>query len=161
MSDAVPLLAPKTGLTPLELAQDVLARIEAALGYARHRRGKFRWRASAVRVTALVLSATSTIILGWQDLDFWSGLAFSLVALTTAVNTVEPFFAWRSRWVLMEETQYRLHRLHDDLCYYVAAHRPEQLDIATIKTMFDRYQGIWEQQSDRWLEYRRTAVPGG
>ncbi|HEV2778616.1 MAG TPA: SLATT domain-containing protein [Actinophytocola sp.] len=161
MSDTAAPGATKTGLTPLELAQDVLVRIDKALEYARHRRGKFRWRASAVRVSALALSATSTIILGWQDLDFWSGLAFSLVALTTAVNTLEPFFAWRSRWVLMEETQYRLHRLHDDLSYYLAAHRPDQLDLATVTTMFERYQGIWESQSDRWLEYRRTAAPGG
>ena len=42
-----------------------------------------------------------------QDLDFWSGLGFSLVALVTVINAVEPFFNWRSRWVLMEEAQYR------------------------------------------------------
>lgn len=28
------------------------------------------------------MSATSTIILGWQDLNVWTGLAFSLIALT-------------------------------------------------------------------------------
>jgi hypothetical protein len=137
----------------------VLARIERANEYARSRKGRYRRRSSIVKVCALMLSATSTIILGWQDLDFWSGLAFSLVALTTIVNALEPFFAWRSRWVLMEETQYRLYRLRDDLSYYVAGRQPNELDIATINQMFDDYQRIWDQLGNRWLEYRRTAVP--
>jgi hypothetical protein len=151
---------PKTGLTAVELAQDVLARIEEANRYARERKRRFRRRSATVKVGALVLSATSTIILGWQDLDFWTGLAFSLVALMTVVNAFEPFFAWRSRWVLMEETQYRFYRLHDDLSYYVAGRQPEELDLDTITRFFDDYQRIWDQQGDRWLEYRRTAAAG-
>lgn len=50
-----------------------------------------------MKVAALTLSAAATIILGVQDLDFWAGLGFSLVALATAVSAVEPFFNWRSR----------------------------------------------------------------
>jgi len=150
---------PRPGLTPLELAQDVVARIERANQYARTRKGRFRRRSAIVKVCALALSAISTIILGWQDLDFWSGLAFSLVALTTVVNAIEPFFAWRSRWVLMEETQYRLYRLRDDLTYYIASRRPDEVDVAVIESAFRDYQRSWEQLSERWLEFRRTAVP--
>lgn len=144
----------------VELAQDVLARIEEANSYARERKRRFRRRSATVKVGALVLSATSTIILGWQDLDFWTGLAFSLVALMTVVNAFEPFFAWRSRWVLMEETQYRFYRLKDDLSYYIAGRGPEELDPDVITKFFDDYQRIWDQQSDRWMEYRRTAITG-
>jgi hypothetical protein len=61
-------------------------------------------------VASLILSGASTIILGLQNLDFWTELGFSLVAIATRVNALEPFFAWRSRWVLMEETQYRFYR---------------------------------------------------
>jgi hypothetical protein len=46
-----------------------------------------------------------------------TGLAFSLVAAGTLVNAVEPFFNWRSRWNLMERTQYRLQRIRDELEY--------------------------------------------
>jgi hypothetical protein len=49
-----------------------------------------------------VLSGASTIILGVQNLDFRAGLGFALVALTTVVAAVEPFFNWRSRRLLME-----------------------------------------------------------
>lgn len=107
---------------------------------------------------SLILPVTSTIILGLQQLNLWTGIAFSLVAIVTAVNTLEPFFAWRSRWVLMEEAQYKFYRLRDELTYYIAASKPDQLDESRIQNMFDEYQQIWDQLSNRWMEYRRTPV---
>jgi hypothetical protein len=59
------------------------------------------------RIVSLVLAVASTIILGLQQLNFWTGLAFSFVAVGTLVSAVEPFFNWRSRWILMEEAQYK------------------------------------------------------
>ena len=151
---------PRPGLTSLELARDLLSRIERGNEYARTRKKRFRSRSSAVRVGSLAISSTSTIILGLQQLNFWTGIAFSLVTVVTVVNILEPFFAWRSRWVLMEEAQYKFYRLRDDLTFYLAAHQPDQLDKATIKDMFDKYQEIWDQLSSRWLEYRRTSELG-
>jgi hypothetical protein len=43
---------------------------------------------------SLVLAVSSTIILGLQQLNFWTGLAFSFVAVGTLVSAVEPFFNW-------------------------------------------------------------------
>lgn len=160
MQDSTQTELPEPGRTPLQLARDVMARIDRANDYARARKDRFRRRSAGVKVGGLALSAIATIILGWQDLDVWTGLAFSLVALTTAVNALEPFFAWRSRWVLMEETQYRLYRLRDDLSYYIASRKAEQLDGADIRAIFDQYQNIWDQLGSRWLEYRRTAGSG-
>jgi hypothetical protein len=100
-----------------------------------------------VRMTSLILTVTSTIILGLQNLNVWTGIAFSLVAVVTAVNTLEPFFAWRSRWVLMEEAQYKFYRLRDELTYYIAAKEPDQLDESRLRDMFDEYQKIWDQLS--------------
>ena len=80
------------------------------------------------------------------------------MAIVTAVNTLEPFFAWRSRWVLMEEAQYKFYRLRDELTYYIAASKPDQLDESRIQNMFDEYQQIWDQLSNRWMEYRRTPA---
>jgi hypothetical protein len=104
------------------------------------------------------LTVTSTIILGLQKLNFWTGIAFSLVAVVTAINTLEPFFAWRSRWVLMEEVQYEFYRLRDELTYYIAATKPEDLDESKLRSMFDQYQQVWAKLSNRWKEYRR--IPG-
>jgi hypothetical protein len=109
-------------------------------------------------MVSLILTVTSTIILGLQKLNVWTGIAFSLIAVVTAVNTLEPFFAWRSRWVLMEEAQHKFYRLRDELTYYLAANQPDQLDEPTLRNMFDEYQQIWDQLGSRWMEYRRTPA---
>jgi hypothetical protein len=84
-------------------------RVSNSNSYARARKARFRLLSSTTKVLSLVLSGASTIILGLQDLNFWAGLAFSLVALTTIVEGVEPFFNWRSRWVLAEAAQHRFY----------------------------------------------------
>jgi hypothetical protein len=144
------------GLTTAELAQELLSRIERGNDYARSRRNRFRIRSSSVKVASLALSVASTIILGLQKLNFWTGIAFALVAVVTVVNTLEPFFAWRSLWVLMENTQYRFYRLRDELTYYIAATPPDELDEARIREIFDEYQRIWDQLGNRWMEFRRV-----
>src|SRR5262249_57372701 len=97
---------------------------------------------------------SATIILGLQSLNAWTSIGFSLVAAVTVVNALEPFFAWRPLWVLMEEAQHRFYRLRDDLTYYIAECEPDQLATAKIRGMFDDYQQIWDQLGSRWLESR-------
>jgi hypothetical protein len=150
---------PRPGLSPAELAQDLVTLIDQGNAYARSRKNRFRSSSSVVKMVSLGLPVASTIILGLQKLNVWTGIAFSLVAVVTAVNTLEPFFAWRSRWVLMEEAQYKFYRLRDELTYYISSNQPDQLDGSKLHAMFDVYLQIWDQLSNRWMEYRRT--PGG
>jgi Protein of unknown function (DUF4231) len=152
---------PSTGLTPLELAQDLLSRIDRGNNYARSRKNRFRSRSVAVRLISLLLAVASTIILGLQELNVWTGTAFALIAIVTTVSSLESFFSWRSRWVLMEETQSRFYSLRDDLTYYIASNKPDQLEETRIRQYFDRYQRIWDQLTDRWMEYRRASGRSG
>jgi hypothetical protein len=99
---------PPVGLSPFETLLELERWIVRANSYADSRKNKFRFLATVVKLLSLALSAVATVILGLQDLDFWAGLAFSLVALTTVINAVEPFFNWRARWVLMEEARVSL-----------------------------------------------------
>lgn len=147
----------KSGLSPHELALDLLGRIDRARDYGRERAARFSRRATALKVGLLTMSATATIILGWQDLDFWTGLAFSLVALTTVFAVLEPYFAWRPLWVLMEESISRFHRLHDDVSHYLAATPNDRVDAAKVAEMFAEYQAIWDRQNTRWGEFRRIS----
>lgn len=110
---AIQSAVPSPGLTPLELAQDLLSRIDQGNKYARSKKRQFRFSSSTVRWISLLLAVASTIILGLQNLNVWTGTAFALIAIVTTVNTLEPFFAWRSRWVLMEDTQSRFYSLRD------------------------------------------------
>jgi hypothetical protein len=152
---------PQPGLSPLALTHDLLARIDRGIAYAKAKRKHLRRASAAIRVGSLVLSAAATIILGLQDLDFWTGLGFALISVATVVNTLEPFFAWRARWVLMEETQYRFHRLHDEVSYYLAATQANQIQQARVRAMFDEYQEIWARLGEGWLEYRKHAPAQG
>jgi hypothetical protein len=152
---------PAPGLTPPELALDILSRIERGNAYARSRKRQFRTRSSAVLLLSLALSVASTIILGLQTLNAWTGVAFAFIAVVTTVNSLEPFFAWRDRWVLMEETQYRFYRLRDELTYYIAATKPDHLDVGKLREIFDEYQGIYERLGSRWMEYRRLGKRDG
>lgn len=95
---------PPTGLPPSELARWVQGQLTAWIEWSEFRRRRFRRSASLVRLLSFAFSVASTVILGLQDLNFWASLAFSLGAVGAAVGAVEPFFNWRARWVLMEES---------------------------------------------------------
>ena len=146
----------RTRLSPDELLAWLQARIAEALSYTRIRRRRFRRGSIAVRLLSLLLSGASTVILGLQNLTFWASLAFSLVAVTTVLSAVEPFFNWRSRWVLMEDMQARLHRLDNDLTYLVAKTGADDLAPDQLDPYFERLQGIWEETSSAWLESRQA-----
>jgi len=146
----------RTRLSPDELLTWLQARIAEALSYTRIRRRRFRRGSIAVRLLSLLLSGASTVILGLQNLTFWASLAFSLVAVTTVLSAVEPFFNWRSRWVLMEDMQARLHRLDHDLTYLVAKTGADGLSPDQLDPYFERLQGIWEETSSAWLESRQA-----
>jgi len=121
------------------------------------RKTRFRVFSSGIKLLSLAISASATIILGLQDLTLWAGLGFALVALVTVINAVEPFFNWRSRWVLAEEAQYRFYRVKDDLDYLVATRPKEQLQIEDLDEFYKRYQENWSKFSEEWLQNRRQG----
>jgi len=149
---------PPSGLAPLELAKDLLSRIDRANSYAKSRKQRFRSSSVVLRLISMSLLVSSTIILGLQNLGVWASIGFALVATVTVVNTLEPFFAWRSRWVLMEESQHQFYRLHDELTFYIAATPTAEIDPDRIRAIFDEYQQIWDQLGTRWLEFRRSPT---
>lgn len=145
--------------TPERVAEHLLEEIRRGNGYAKGKKRRFRRNASFIKVASLFLSAASTVILGLQDLDFWASLAFSLVAVTTVLSAVEPFFNWRSRWILMEEMQYRFYRLEDDLAYYIEKTPSEAITQEEVDRYFATYQELWHDVSRRWLEQRGIEKP--
>lgn len=139
-----------------ELLHWLRSRIADAIDYAKRRQARFRRSAVVLRMTTLALSGIATVILGLQDLSLWASLAFSLVALTTVLGAVEPFFNWRSRWVLMEEMQGKLHRLDTDLEYFLAKTEPASLSPADLDPYYDRLRDTWEETSRAWIEFRKA-----
>jgi len=150
----------RAGLSSIEQAQQLLEWVEIGNRYARERKKRFRRRSSTLRGTTLALSAAATIILGLQNLSLWTGLGFSFIAVVTASNAIEPFFAWRFRWVLMEAAQYEFYKIGDELRYRISANTPETLTPGQIDDLYSQYKKVWEDLSGQWLAHRRHAASG-
>jgi hypothetical protein len=112
------------------------------------RKRRFRRNAAWVRILTLGFTAAST--------------ALPLVALVTVLGALETFFNWRSRWVLMEEAQYRFNRLRDEIDYHLVSTPSTELRHDHLKQFFAVQQTIWDDVSHRWIEFRKLdRAPGG
>jgi hypothetical protein len=93
----------------------------------------------------------------------WAEIALPTVALVTVLGALESFFNWRSPWVLMEETQYRLNRLRDDMDYYLMVTPSDGVEREKLDRFFEEQQLIWSDVSRRWIEFRAAdaSQPSG
>src|SRR3954466_8440269 len=136
--------------------------VSADMDWADSRKDKFRRNASRIKLASLILAALSTVVLGIEAIPARSSIALPLVASVTVLSALETFFNWRSRWVLMEEAQYRLNRLRDEIDYYLTVTQSEMVEREVIDRFFADQQLIWSDVSRRWIEFRSlgTSQPG-
>jgi Protein of unknown function (DUF4231) len=133
--------------------------VSADMDWADDRKDRFRRRASCAKVASLVLAAASTVVLGIAAIPGRVAIALPMVALVTLISALEPFFNWRSRWVLMEEAQYRLNRIRDEMDYYLVTTPGADLDRGRLFRFFTEQQGIWRDVSRKWIEFRKLDQP--
>lgn len=131
--------------------------VSADMDWADDRKARFRRRASTVKVATLTLTAISTVVLGIQALPARATIALPMVAAVGALGALETYFNWRSRWVLMEETRYRLNRLRDEMDYYLVLTPPGELRRERFDGFFEDQQAIWSDVSRRWVQARRSV----
>jgi hypothetical protein len=127
--------------------------------WADSRKSRFRKSSSRTKLTSLILAAASTVVLGIEAIPARSAIALPLVATVTVLGALEAFFNWRSRWVLMEETQYRLNRLRDEIDYYLTVTPPDEVKREALDRFFADQQLIWNDVSRRWIEFRSLDAP--
>jgi hypothetical protein len=137
--------------------------VSADMDWADSRKARFRMRASCAKVTALALTGASTVVLGIPAIPARAAIALPMVALVTLISALEPFLNWRSRWVLMEETRYRLNRIRNEMDYYLVTTPAAELDRDLLYRFFTDQQEIWHDVSRQWVEFRKLdqAQPGG
>jgi hypothetical protein len=63
----------------------------------------------------------------------------------------------------MEETQYRLNRIRDQMDYYLVTTPTGDLALNQLRQFFADQQEIWRDVSQRWIEFRKLdqAQQGG
>jgi hypothetical protein len=111
--------------------------------------------ASLTRLLSLGLSAAATVLLGLADLQGTAEWGFVCAALVTTVGAIEPFFNWRSRWIMAEEAMADWYRLDRELGAYIAGTHEQELDREKLLE-FDRQSTlVWSRFSAQWLEQRR------
>lgn len=135
--------------------------VSADMDWADSRKARFRRRASRVKLGSLILAGLSTVILGIEAIPGRSWVALPLVASVTVLGGLETFFNWRSRWVLMEETQYRLNRLRDEMDYYLTVTPSGAVGREALDRFFAEQQLIWNDVSRRWIEFRALDTQPG
>jgi len=133
--------------------------VSADMEWVDSRKVRFRRRASWTKVLTLVLTAASTVVLGIQAIPARASIALPMVALVAVLSALEGFFNWRARWVLMEESQYRLNRLRDEMDYYLVATPSADVQRDKLDDFFHEQQEIWRDVSQRWIEFRKLDQP--
>ena len=131
--------------------------VSADMEWTDSRKIRFRKRASYVKIAALLLTGSSTVVLGIQAIPSRADIALPMVALVTVFGALEAFFNWRSRWVLMEEAQYRLNRIRDEMDYYLVTTPPAELEKDRLNRFFAEQQDVWNDVSRRWVEFRKLG----
>jgi Protein of unknown function (DUF4231) len=144
-----------TDLSKREIFLKFRSTVSGDMEWADSRKRIFRRRASYVRVATLLLTAAATVVLGISAIPSRATIALPMVALVTVLGGLDSFYNWRSRWVLMEEAQYRLNRLRDEIDYYVITTSPDDLSTERLKEFFLEQQATWADVSRRWIEFRK------
>jgi hypothetical protein len=131
--------------------------VSADIDWADSRKSYFRRRATWSKTLSLGLTALSTVVLGVQQIPFNATIALPMVATVALLGSLELFHNWRSRWILMEETRYRLNRLRDEIDYHLVTTSADQTTREEFDQFFADQQQIWADVSRQWVEFRRIG----
>ena len=146
-------------LSALDLVRRFREQIDADMAWATVRRRRFRRRASAIKVASFALTS-SRVVLGLRQTSTWASIALGMAGLVTVLNAVEPFANWRSCWVSMEDAQYKLNRLRDEIDFYLLSTRSDDITDEKSRELFDQWQQVWSGVSRQWLQFRRADGGG-
>jgi hypothetical protein len=143
-----------------EKAEWLRKRIEQSIEKATLRTSENQRRATIIKITTILFAGTSTILLGLQITGFekaFKDTAFVLGALITILSAAEPFFNYRALWVEHERAEYQFRLLKDDLEFYLAGTSVDKISETSLKAFHSRFQLIWSEVSQKWLEQRQSS----
>ena len=136
-------------------------KIQAAMEDLRKNRRLNQRRASYIKVATILFSSVVTVLLGLQVTGFekyFKDTAFTLGALVTLLNAVEPFFNYRALWVEHEAALANMYRLKDDVGFYLEGTPPSELSIERLEQFLQRYKEIWGTLNQNYIRYRKGDV---
>ncbi|HVT64493.1 MAG TPA: hypothetical protein VHD81_05025 [Mycobacteriales bacterium] len=145
--DSSPALV--AGLKPFDLADLVRLRLLENKDYARNQRWMWRNLASVSMVATLVLSATTTVVLGLSDLGPLGTLGFVCSAAVTVMIGIEPLFDWRAQRSAADDALTAWDHLEENLAIYVASTPAKELDPDVILDFDKDRRAVWSRLAGR------------
>lgn len=85
-----------------------------------------------------------------------------MAAVVTLISALEPVLQLAVSLGADGKTQYRLHRIRDEMDYYLVTTPAADLEPSRLSAFFDDQQFIWEDVSLRWIDFRKLdrSQPG-
>ena len=134
--------------------QDRLRQLESSVTW-------YRWRHYRYQASAVVLSASITVVSGLKLTLLpevaASNIVLVLGALSTVVAAFGAFFSPQQSWHLNAETYGRLRSLEAKLDFTERAPSFKENDGAAIVAMFDEYQAILADYNRKWQDLRQKS----
>ena len=96
-------------------------------------------------------------MLGFAELNGLAAAGFVCTALVTTIGAVEPYFNWRSRWIMAEEAMHEWYALEQKLIWYVGTTPQQNLDASQIMKIDLKRRSVWDQFGQQWIEQRRHS----
>ena len=98
----------------------------------------------------ILLGALITLTIGLNFKGYENAqqnIALALSALLTAINGWSAVFDYRKLWIRQKSTLLDLYQLRNQLSFSIAS---KDTSNETISEVFQRYQEIWERDSNEW-----------
>jgi hypothetical protein len=141
-------------------AEWLKGRVDSSVESVRKMRDGHQRKASLVKILSVTLSAAVTVLIGWQT-SGWDTLlrnvALALGATVTLLSALEPFFNFRAIWIESEQAKSELHRLQDNIQFYIVGTEPEKLDIEVLNRFCQIHDDIWSRFAGSWQEHRQSG----
>lgn len=79
------------------------------------------------------------------------------MSIATLIGALEPFFTFRGLWIDHEVAQSKMHRLQDELEYYLHSIGDAAPDRGELAEFNQRYIEVWDHLGESWITRRRRA----
>ena len=134
--------------------QDRLERLESSVQW-------YRWRHYRYQSSAVVLTASITVVSGLKltllpDVAA-SNIVLVLGALATVVAAFGAFFSPQQSWHLNAETYGRLRALEARLDFAERSSGFETREEEVVSRMFEEYQSILADYNQKWQQLRQKS----
>ena len=121
----------------------------------------YRWRHYRYQSSAVILSASITVVSGLK-LTFFPDVAASnivlvLGALSTVVAAFGAFFSPQQSWHLNAETYGRLRALEASLDFAERGSGFETCEEEVVSKAFEKYQSILADYNQKWQQLRQKS----